>query len=95
MSWDARRTWGRAYSLALWAVGLGTIVEMMCVYALFERALPPLPFAEITGGYMLLLLGVGAGVQLPSAAEKMPGRRIFEPGAPGRVLPDRDIPEAG
>jgi hypothetical protein len=88
---DARKTWGRANTLALWAIAVGTTVEMCCVWALFDRMLPASVFGEITTGFLWLLGLLGAGAQLPSAAEKMPGHRSYDPGAPGRVTTPEEV----
>ena len=66
---------GRGYAVAVFAIGMGTIVEMTCLWALFDEVLPAVHFAGITTGYFLMLGAVGAVFQGQNIARALPGER--------------------
>lgn len=69
---------GRGYAVAVFAIGLGTIVEMTCTLALFDKLLPAAHFAAITTSYFLMLGAVGAVFQGRNIARALPGQRYQE-----------------
>lgn len=96
---------GRAWSVAVWTIGLSTIV-IMTVLLLWSwspvASRSWLALAEIVGSYMVAIGIIGAASQAGNAAERLPGVREFRSQHRGHGQDrrstdgetDNDIPEA-
>ena len=92
-----RTGWGRAYGLALIAVALMSVGFGVVLVAFFRADVKDWSaLAEIAGAFFLAVGGTATFGQAAKAASELPGRRQYDPGAPGRVrvTPDTDTPEA-
>ena len=67
---------GRGYAVAVWTIGLMSIVAVTCLWVIRE----PDSLARILSAFMLGASGVGAAFQGQNIARALPGQRTEKKG---------------
>jgi len=78
---SAQKIGGRAFAIAVWVTGMGTIVMLTMIYLFSEAPIGQRDWTAIGGmiGAFFFMLGlVGGAAYAPNAAERLPGTRRYE-----------------
>ena len=73
---SAHKLGGRGYAVAVWSVGMMTIVALACLWLISEAD----ALARIISTFMLGVGGIGTAYQGQNIAKALPGQRPFQEG---------------